>query len=433
MTRSSLACTLVVVAAALAWPAADSPVRAQTPAGYWPQWRGPDRTGVSPATGLLARWPGGGPRRLWTATGLGQGFSSVAVAGGRILTMGDRRDGQYAVALDEAGGREIWASRIGSVHRDEYSGPRGTPTIDGDRVYVLGSDGHLVCLDAATGREVWRRSLTREFGARTPTWMFAESPLVDGDRVLISPGTPAAAVVALDKLTGREIWRTALPPGRRSGFDSPEYSSIVISNGGGVKQYVRLLGQGVIGVRASDGQYLWGYDRIINGTANIPTPIAVDNFVLASTGYGAGAALLELSAGPEATVTARERYFLSARTFQNHHGGMVHLGGFVYAGTGHNNGFPICLELSTGRVAWGGDFRNAGRGSAAVTAADGHLYFRYENGVMMLIEANPKAYVEKGAFEIPGVRNPSWSHPVVTAGRLYLREQDALHVYDVAR
>jgi outer membrane protein assembly factor BamB len=207
----------------------------------------------------------------------------------------------------------------------------------------------------------------------------------------------------------------------------------VISNGGGVKQYVRLEGRGVIGVRASDGQFLWGYNRVANGTPNIPTPIVSGNLVFTSSGYQTGAALLELAPSGDNRVSFNEKYFLEGRTFQNHHGGMVLLNNYIYAGHGHNAGFPMCIEMATGKVMWGGDFRNDGSGSAAVTAADGHLYFRYQNGVMMLIEATPTAYREKGKFQIPGVRNPSWSHPVVTGGRLYLREQDALHVYDLKR
>jgi outer membrane protein assembly factor BamB len=433
MSRSIPALALGFVLTVLLCPPGDKSVLAQTAGGHWPQWRGPDRTGVSTETGLLTTWPDGGPREVWASSGLGQGFSSVAIAAGRVLTMGDRRGGQDVIALDETTGRELWSRRVGNVHRDEYAGPRGTPTIDGDRTYVLDTDGDLVCLETATGRELWRRSLPDEYGSRTPGWMFAESPLVDGAHVLVAPGTSRAAIVALDKMTGREIWRTDAPSLGRQGVDGPEYSSIVVSRGAGVKQYVRLLGRGVIGVRASDGTLLWSYDRVVNGTANIPTPVINGNLVFVSTGYQAGAALLELAPGGQTGVTARERYFLEGRTFQNHHGGMVFVSGYVYAGTGHNNGLPICIELVSGRVAWGGDFRNAGSGSAAVTAADGHVYYRYQNGRMLLVEANPKAYREKGSFEIPNVRQPSWSHPVVAGGRLYLREQDTLHVYDLRR
>ena len=411
-------------------------LRAQAPTatGNWPQWRGPNRDGVSQDKGLLQAWPDGGPRKIFTATGLGGGFSSVAVTGGRIFTLGDRRDGQYTMAFNEADGKPLWATRVGETHEDEYGGPRATPTVDGDSVYVLSSDGTLVVMDAATGQHKWSKSLTRDYRAPTPGWLFAESPLVDGPNVLVSPGSSGAAIVALEKTTGKEIWRSQQPGGRGPGrVSGPEYSSIVISNGGGVKQYVRLSGRGVIGVRASDGQFLWEYLRVANGTANIPTPLVQDDLVFSSSGYQTGAALLQLSPAPDGRVTASEKYFLESRTFQNHHGGMVLIGGYVYAGHGHNAGFPMCLELATGRVAWGGNFRNDGSGSAAVTAADGHLYFRYQNGVMMLIEATPTAYREKGKFQIPGVRNPSWSHPVVTGGRLYLREQDSLHVYDVRR
>ena len=402
--------------------------------GHWPQWRGPNRDGISTDTGLLQRWPEGGPRRLFTAAGMGTGFSSLAVTGGRIYTMGDRRDGQYALAFEAVGGAPVWATRVGAAHDgDEYDGPRATPTVDGDRVFVLSTDGNLVALEAATGRQIWQKNLPRDFSAPTPTWLFSESPTVDGDRVIISPGARRAAMVALEKTTGKEVWRAAMPAFARQGIDSPDYSSVVISNGGGVKQYVRLTGRGVISVRASDGWFLWGYDRVANGTANIPTPLVRDNLVFASSGYQTGAALLDLSAAPDGRVTMAERYFLDGRTFQNHHGGMILIGDHVYAGHGHRLGFPMCIELASGKVMWGGNFRNAGQGSAAITAADGHLYFRYENGVMMLIEASPTAYREKGQFQIPGVRKPSWSHPVITGGRMYLREQDALHVYDVRR
>jgi outer membrane protein assembly factor BamB len=428
--RRATGLTLLIFILAGAAIALNAGAQSAAPAagGHWPQWRGPNRDGISTEKNLLQSWPAGGPRKILTATGMGAGFSSVAVTGGRIYTMGDRRDGQYALAFNEADGAPLWSARVGEVHQDEYGGPRATPTVDGHSVYVLSSDGTIVALDAATGRNIWSKSLTRDYRAPTPGWLFAESPLVDGPNVIVSPGSSTAAVVALEKTTGKEIWRS-----QASGGSGAEYSSIVISHGGGVKQYVRLSKSGVIGVRATDGQFLWSYGRVANGVANIPTPLIKGDLVFASSGYQTGAALLQLTEEPQGRVRATEKYFLEGRTFQNHHGGMILIGDHVYAGHGHNAGFPMCLELTTGKVLWGGNFRNDGSGSAAVTAADGHLYFRYQNGVMMLIEATPTAYREKGKFEIPGVRNPSWSHPVVAGGRLYLREQDALHVYDVKR
>jgi len=431
MMRPWLPCVGLVLAMVVSSPAVYSQSAAS--GGNWPQWRGPNRDAVSSDTGLLQSWPEGGPRRLFAATGMGSGFSSVAVTGGRIYTMGDRRDGQYVLAFNEADGAPLWATHVGGTHVDQYGGPRATPTVDGAMLYAVSTDGDFVALESATGALQWRKSLPTDFGAPTPGWQFAESPLVDGDRVVITPGSRRAAMVAFDKITGKEIWRAAMPSIGSNGLDGPDYSSIVISNGGGVKQYVRLMGRGVISVRANDGWFLWGYNNVANNVANISTPIIKDNLVFASTGYQTGAALLELSAAPEGRTTARERYFLASRVFQNHHGGMVLIGDHVYAGHGHNRGTPIAIELATGRVAWGGDIRNAGEGSAAVMAADGHLYFRYQNGVMMLIEAAPAGYREKGQFMIPNVRNPSWSHPVVTGGRLYLREQDTLNVYDVKR
>jgi len=260
--------------------------------------------------------------------------------------------------------------------------------------------------------------------------MWSESPLVDGDRLVFTPGARAAALVAVDKKTGREVWRSAIPDLGPAGKDGAGYSSIVISNAAGVKQYVQLLGRGLVGVRASDGKVLWGYNRVANGVANISTPIVRANWVFASTGYQTGSVLLELRASGDG-VAAHELYFLDAKTFQNHHGGLVLVGNHVYAGHGHNKGFPICVDFVSGKVAWGGDIRNAGTGSAAVMYADGRLYFRYENGVVVLVEASPAGYAEKGSFTIPDVRDPSWAHLAIADGRLYVREQDAVYCYDV--
>lgn len=408
---------------------------AQTPprAADWPQWRGPNRDGLSKETGLLATWGASGPPLAWKVGGLGVGFSSVAVTGGRIYTMGDRNGAQSLLALNEVDGKLVWSARVGPTWDDQMGGPRGTPTVDGDSIYAIGTEGDLVCVETASGRERWRKSLPRDFGGRMMSmWKFSESPLVDGDRLIFTPGGPSAFLAAVDKRTGREIWRTAAPQLGPKGREGAGYSSIVVSNGGGVKQYVQLTGRGLVGVRASDGKLLWGSNRVANDVANIPTPIVKGDLVFASTGYQAGSVLLKLvpSAGG---VNAQEVYFLEARTLQNHHGGLVLVGDHIYGGHGHNRGFPIAVELATGKVVWGGDIRNAGTGSAAVVYADGHLYFRYQNGIVLLIEATPQAYREKGSFTIPDVSAPSWPHPVVAGGRLYLREQDTLYAYNVRR
>lgn len=401
--------------------------------GEWPQWRGPRRDGVSTETNLLQSWPADGPPRLWTGSGLGAGFSSVSISGGRIFTMGDLRDGQYVMALDEATGKSLWATRVGGRHDDEYGGPRGTPTVDGTLLYVVDTDGDIVCLETATGKERWRRSMPREFGGRMMSqWMFAESPLVDGDRVIVTPGGSRAAMVALDKLTGRDIWRATVPSIGSRGADGAGYSSIVISNGGGVKQYVQLVGRGLVSIRAADGWFMWGYNRVANDIANISTPIVKDDYVFDSTGYDTGSGLVQLAGDGNGRVNASEKYFLSSSVLQNHHGGFVLLDGVLYGGHGQSNGFPVALEMTTGKMLWE-RVRGAGSGSAAVSAADGRLYFRYQDGTMALIAANPRQYQLISSFKIPNVRNPSWAHPVIADGKLYLREQDSLYVYNVKR
>lgn len=400
-------------------------------AADWPGWRGPNRDGVSNETGLLPQWGPEGPPLAWKAKGVGSGFASVAVAGERLYTMGDEGGGQHLFALKREGGALVWKTRVGEPLVDSRGGARSTPVVDGDRVYAIGSAGDLVCLDAAGGKLVWSKNLERDYGGQMMSrWMWSESPLVDGDRLVFTPGGREAALVAVDKKTGRDVWRSRIPDLGPAGKDGAGYSSIVISNAVGVKQYVQLLGRGLVGIRASDGAYLWGYNRVANGVANISTPIVRANWVFASTGYQTGSVLLELSRSGDG-VAAKELYFLDSKTLQNHHGGLVLVANHVYAGHGHNKGFPICVDFVTGKVAWGGDIRNAGNGSAAVMYADGRLYFRYENGVVVLIEASPGGYAEKGSFTIPDVRDPSWAHLAIADGRMYVREQDNLYCYDL--
>lgn len=411
---------------------ADAPLRGAKSVADWPQWRGPARDGISADTGLSKDWNANPPKLLWTSDGMGGGYASLAIVGDRIYTAGDTADSQCVVCASAADGKVIWSSSITkSVPRFDKGGSRSTPTVDGDRLYVVSSPGKVVCLRTADGKEVWSHDFVSEYGGRAPTWGFSESPLVDGDRVLCTPGGPQAMIVALDKKTGKEIWRTAYPTDiGTSGKQEAGYSSIVISNACGLKQYVQLVGKGLIGVRASDGKFLWSYNEIANKTANIPTPLISGDYVFCSTGYQTGAALVKL-VKKGGSIQCEEQYFIPPDKAQNHHGQMILKDGYVYFGSKHGQGFPICIEMLTGKIVWGGDQRGVGNGSAAITCADGQLVFRYQSGEVALIEATPDGYRLHGSFKPPHVTAPCWSHPVIVGGRMYLRDNDNLMCYDV--
>ncbi|MBS0208513.1 MAG: PQQ-like beta-propeller repeat protein [Planctomycetes bacterium] len=407
----------------------------------WPQWRGPNRDDLSTDTGLLREWPTDGPKLLWKASGLGTGFSSISIAGDRIYTMGERGEDQLVFALSRQDGKELWATVIGPKWKDaNYSGPRCTPTVDGNLLYAVGTSGDLICLETATGKTVWKKNFEKDFGGKMMSgWGFSESPLVDGDKLLCTPGAQNAMVAALNKKTGAKIWATEVPSNDaegkpflgEGGKDGAAYSSIVNSNSGGVKQYITLVGRGVISVDAKNGKLLWHYNRITNPTAVIPTAIVNGDYVFASSGYKEGGTALLKIARKGTKFEAEEVYYHPGKEMQNHHGGMVMLGDYIFLGHGHNKGIPMCVEWKTGKIVWQVEGRPVGSGSAAVTYADGHMYFRYQDATMALIEASPDGYKLKGTFKIPDSEKPSWPHPVVLGGKLYLREQDALLCYDI--
>lgn len=394
----------------------------------WPQWRGPARDGRSAEPGALSDWSRHAPRLDWIVDGMGRGYASVAVVDGRLYTTGNFDDGQGVIAVDARTGQTLWRRTVTSGNpQHSYEGSRCTPTVDGDRLYIITSDGRIACLKTDDGDIAWAHDFQQWGGRMMSHWGYSESPLVDGDRVICTPGGDDAMLVALDKRTGQEIWRSAVPD-FGAGKPGAGYSSVVVSHGAGVKQYVTLIGKGAIGIRADDGKYLWGYARIANGTANIPTPLVDGDHVFVSTGYRTGGALLKLVPNG-AGVEAREAYFLEPEVFQNHHGQMVLLDGHIYAGNQHKSGFPVCVELKTGKVVWGGQIRGEGKGSAAINYVGGNLIFRYEDGVVALIEATTSGYHLRGTLRPDYQEDKSWSHPVVVAGKLYLREQDKLMCY----
>jgi outer membrane protein assembly factor BamB len=408
------------------------PIATVTGAEDWPGFHGPHRDSICRETGLMHDWPEGGLELLWKLESLGRGYSTIAVAGGKIFTMGDQqRDGQaeaqYVVALDLATREELWATPVGDPHED--GGPRCTPTVDGQLVYALGTDGSLVCLAKETGNVIWRKNLVDDFGGKMMSrWMYSESPLLDDDRLICTPGGDDAAIVALDKLSGEVIWKAAVPELGPRGNDGAAYSSAVVAEVDGVRQYVQLLGRGVVGVEADTGTFLWGYNAIANEVANIPTPVVRGNYVFVTSAYKRGSALLEIVHEGDA-FQAKEVYSVRPRDLENHHGGVALVGNHVYAGSGQNRGAPVCLDLATGKVAW--RQRPLAGGSASVLYADGHLIFRYDRGLVALVEATPDEFRLKGTFEPETADGPAWPHPVIHDGKLYLRHNELLLCYDV--
>ncbi len=402
--------------------------------GEWPTWRGPLRDGKSTETGLLQAWPSDGPELLWQAGGLGLGFSSVSIQNGRVFSMGEAEGEEFVIALD-LNGKKLWSTIIGkNAKNGGYAGPRCTPTLDGDLLYAIGSNGDLACLKTATGDKVWAKSLKNDYdGKMMSGWGYSESPLIDGEMLICTPGGSKATLAALNKKTGKEIWSASVPEIGKAGKDGAGYSSVVIGNCAGVKQYIQLLGRGVVGVDAKTGKFLWGYNRTAGGTANITTPVVKDDYVFSTTGYPDGGSGLVKIVKDGSDLKAEEVWYKSAKEFQNHHGGMILLGDLLFGGHGQNQGFPTCLEFLTGNVVWGKDQRGPGGGSAAVAYADGNLYFRYQDGKMALIAASPKELQVKGSFKIPDSTKPSWPHPVIADGKLYLREQDQLLVYNLKK
>jgi len=388
-------------------------------ASDWPQWQGPDRTGISKETGLLKQWPSSGPPLVWTATGLGSGYGSMAVAGDRVFVQGTRNRQSAVIALNRADGKEVWSKALGATEgNDQGPGPRGTPTVDGDRVYVLSEAGDLWCLKT-DGGEVWHRNILRDFNGRQLRWLISESPLVDGPHVVVSPGGSGrdggAGMVKLDKMTGKTVWTA------KELSDPAGYSSIIAADVQGVRTYFTFTANAGVGVRASDGKVMFRYPNAANNIANITTPLFFNNKVFFTSAYDTGGGLLDLIA-QNGEVKAKEVYF--TRNMKNHHGGVVLVDGYLY---GFNDSILTCLEFASGRLMW----RDRSVGKGSVTFADGNLYIQSENYQVGLAAATPEGYVEKGRFSIQDKGLPSWAHPVISDARLFVRNQDSLTAYDI--
>jgi len=378
----------------------------------WPQWRGPNRDGVSAEKGLLKDWPQGGPPLAWRATGAGEGYSSFAASQGRLYTLGARGDTEYVMAYDAASGKRLWEKAHGRrFSNDRGDGPRATPTVEGNRIYAFGASGDLTVLDAASGEIYWTVNVLKQYRGSNIQWGLSESPLVLSDRILVNAGGP---IVALKKTDGSQLWKS-------DGSSPAGYSSAILQKTGNVNQAIFFTSDRVMGVDVNNGRSLWSYTPVANNVANIATPVVRGNRVFVSSDYGTGSALLELTPSGN-DVRAREVYF--TREMKNHHASCVLIGDYLY---GFDSAILTALHFDTGKAAW--QNRSVGKGS--LVFADERLYLFSEGGVVGLAEASPTGYREHGRFQLQTGRLPTWSHPVVSGGKLFLRDQDTIYAYDV--
>lgn len=396
-------------------------------AADWPQWRGPNRDGHTTETGLLQEWPANGPALVWQSTNIGSGYAAPVVAGDRLFVLANEGlSNEFVAAINTKNGERIWSARIGDVgnpkQQPNFPAARSTPTIDGNSLFALGSDGDLACLEKDTGKVKWRKSLRQDFGGKPGTWAYAESPLIDGDTLLCTPGGSQATLVALRKTTGDLLWKCALPEA-----DEAAYASALAIEAAGMKQYVQLLQKGLVGVEAKSGKFLWRYDKAVSRfNANIPTPLASDGCIyVASAGTGAGAVKLVAKDGG---IAVEPLYFTAQ--LPTAIGGVVKVGGFLYGTTAQG---MQCVDFATGNVKW----ENTALRASSMCYADGRLYLHSEDGDAGLVEPSPEGYRQKGRFTPPhspphsNAMEKAWAYPVVSHGKLYLRDHGALWCYDV--
>jgi outer membrane protein assembly factor BamB len=386
----------------------------------WPQWRGPQRDGISRETGLLKQWPGEGPKRVWLFDKAGAGYSGFSIAGGKLFTLGTIDNNEALLALDANTGKQLWTAPIGEILQNNWgNGPRGTPTVDGDRVYALGGQGTLVCASVRDGKVLWKRTM-QELGGKTPGWGYTESVLVDGPRVVCTPGGKEGTVAALDKMTGKLLWQS------KDWTSGAQYSSIVPAKIGGQAQYVQLVMDSFAGINPDDGKVFW-HVPFPGKTAVIPTPVVHDNHVLVTAGYGVGSKMVKINQGNQPADVYENKIM------KNHHGGVILVGDHVY---GYSDGIGwLCMDFKTGNQVWA-ERQKLGKG--AIGCADGMLYCLDEGkGTVVLTEASPAGWNEKGRFTLEpqsATRSPQgriWTHPVIANGRLYLRDQEFIYCFDV--
>ena len=392
--------------------------------GDWPSWRGAGRDDISTEKGLLKSWPSGGPEKVWMTNDAGIGYAGFSVSNGALYTMGAFGGKEkliaYRAVSSNPNNKKVWELEVGELLTNGWGdGPRTTPTVSNGKVYALGGKGNLVCADAKTGEKIWDVHMVNNLDGKVPGWGYTESVLVDEGRVICTPGGKGGALTALDAKTGKVLWRS------KEFTDPAQYSSPIVINHGGKRQYVQLVMKKLVGVDAENGSLIWSSDWP-GKVAVIPTPIHSDGYIYISSGYGIGCKLVKLTSSG-----AQDVY--DNKIMKNHHGGVIKIGNHLY---GYSDGYGwVCQDFKTGELLWN---EKKALGKGAIAYADGHLYCLGEgDGRIILIEATPKGWSPKGEFTISPqtkIRNPKgkiWTHPVISNGLLYLRDQEYILCYNI--
>ena len=406
----------------LAGPAA---TLAQLPAKQhdWAEFHGPRRDNKSLDTHLAKCWPDGGPKLIWKARGIGNGWAGVSIASGRLYTAG-AIDGKTAITSLDLAGKRIWQVTTAAVFKGSFSDARGTPTIAGGRLYHINGSGYAVCLDAATGKRIWAVDTIDRFDGRLSLWGVSESLLVVGRRVICTPGGRKVALAAIDKDTGKTIW-TCTGLGDKAAYVTP----ILVARGG-LRQVVTIMANFAVGVSLETGRLLWKYPHKLPYEANCVTPVYVSGKLVLSGTWGRGATLLKLNVRDKACGV---KELWRSKALDNEHGGIIVVDGYIYgqADGNHKNRRMTCLDLKTVKAMWFTP-RLAGKRTSTLSFADGMFYVMTDQGEVALVRPNPKRLEVVSSFNLPkGGKGPAWAHLVICNGRLYIRHGEFLYVYDV--
>ncbi len=398
----------------------------------WVQWRGSNRDNISNEKNLQKSWGQSGPNLIWTFREAGIGYSGPAIVGEFLYMMGVQNNSETIFSLDTKTGKQAWSTPIGTPYPNKWGGgPRSTPTFDAGKVYGISGQGDLICIDAKSGKKEWLVSLAKELeGKVMKIWGFSESPLVDGNKVVCSPGGAKGSMAALDKNTGKVIWRST------EITDEASYSSIIKAKVGKYDVYIQMTAGGLIGVDSNTGKKLFSEKVAVNGIAIIPTPIFHDNKIFVTSDYGSGCGLVALTPS-DSGISSKVVY--ENKLMQNHHGGVILFDGHIYGASGNCNDRGArwkCLNLLSGEAKWESEKLNQ---TGSLTMAGGRLYIYSQNdGTVVLVDPTPSEWKETGRFKIPETTKLDrqsgkiWTHPVVSNGKLFLRDQDLVFCFDVS-